>query len=137
MNSRFKFRAWNKSEGKMYVNVQFRRDDYVFGDACADYAQTACFLAENLIIMQCTGLTDKNGRDIYEGDVVTHSRRAPHGDIDCVVTWGGAGYSLFAARSNPDKGENAGDLLTWWYTGDMAVIGNIYENPELVEVDND
>lgn len=94
---------------------------------------------------QFTGLEDENGKEIYEGDIVDwtffYNRIGPSGgatetDIQLrgVIKWGKAGFIFEVWRNDF---ENAG-----WYgiadlnfdpASDIEVIGNIYDNPELVE----
>jgi uncharacterized phage protein (TIGR01671 family) len=78
----------------------------------------------DLILMQYTGLKDNNGKEIYEGDVVKETWRVE----PCLV---GFDYGQFALCS-PD-----GTYYTELYSQDMdenlEIIGNIYENPELLK----
>jgi len=75
-----------------------------------------------VVVMQFTGLLDKNGKEIYEGDIV---REFWNGNPDpcCVqvVEW--------------DDNESSGPRVVGFYLQDgdeYEVIGNIYENPELL-----
>ena len=96
-------------------------------------------------IGQFTELEDKNGKEIYEGDIVDwtffYNRIGPNGGVTetditlrGVIVWGTAGFVFEVWRNDF---ENAG-----WYgiadlnfdpSSDIEVIGNIYDNPELVE----
>lgn len=91
---------------------------------------------ENLALMQFTGLLDKNGKEIYEGDVVRcdvgdDREGCPH-VIEYVMDIGGeygGGLPGFALRGLL---RNGGKGYAW--TGREEVIGNVYENPELLKV---
>lgn len=68
---RFKFRAWNKEEKKMYLDAQDTYD-YMTGQPTIPAESFACLLSnkDEWVVEQCTGISDKNGNLIYEGDVV-------------------------------------------------------------------
>lgn len=68
-------------------------------------------------VMQYTGLTDRNGVEIYEGDIIQCDEKEWGHLFKELVEWD---YSLLDMREN--------DYCNWW-----DVIGNIYENPELLE----
>jgi len=69
MNREIKFRAWDKNEGMIFDITSFEcvngKIDGIFYDG--DYIGQ---VSEDLVLMQFTGLTDKNGVDIYESDIV-------------------------------------------------------------------
>ncbi len=115
-----KFRAWNKlCDCKQCVAIPHERL------LATRYGDGRCFLAdEDLIIEQFTGLHDKNGKEIYEGDVVCFSREMSRFKKqvrwdDYLLCWefGSRGYvgNLYEEEINS-----------------MEIIGNIHENPELI-----
>ena len=67
-------------------------------------------------IMQFTGLTDKNGKEVYEGDIL---------DSKCAVSFNDGMFGIF------DKHNYMG--LNSYMSKFREVIGNIYENPELLQ----
>ncbi len=122
MNREIKFRAWDSSFNK--IIDEENRDYHIYLDGClSDCMDTNLFQSE-YILMQFTGLKDKNGKEIYEGDLVCID-----GIYIGVVKFDDAAYYF---KSNQDTINNC-----WlhMFVSDVSyeVIGNIYENPELLE----
>jgi len=132
MNRELKFRAWDTLNNEMTVFKLFERP-------------TACY-GKNVVLMQYTGLKDKNGKEIYEGDVVKSSVCID--GTGCEYTgvgivkyseYGNRGYCLFDNyESGVEKSypKHVLDMMDFDLSGDYKrhyeVIGNIYENPELL-----
>ena len=77
---------------------------------------------DDTILMQFTGLYDRNGKEIYEGDIVLWG-----GIHNRVVKWEPYGYSPWACDGEGDHDCHAG-----WHV-ESEIIGNIYDNPELIK----
>ena len=118
-----KFRAWYKEAEEMH-NV---RDINFCGEELDTYEMEGDWLSfDDVILMQYTGLCDKNGKEIYEGDVVNITGRK---DTYKIVF--GMGCFKMSDIAYPNRNLHLlEDVFTW-----VKVICNIYENPELLEVD--
>ena len=134
MNDRFKFRIWDKSKER-YVNLLKYELFYIESPGRTVGIQITgdSFKRENLYIEQCTGLKDKNGRLIYEGDIVllddTDSFENP---IKTVVRWAeeNASFGLFHSH-------NCYYGFFSYESENSEIIGNIHENADLLEAEND
>lgn len=128
-----KFRAWDKKEKTMhylgnmnicfeYSHLEFRGDEL---DGICQWPTGDDTDIENQEIMQYTGLKDKKGNEIYEGDIV---RTPLYGQKDCEIIFDKTTAS-FRLLWDTGIGTNIYPL------GDVAmeIIGNIYENPELLK----
>lgn len=80
----------------------------------------------NLKLMQYTGLKDKNGKEIYEGDIVM----TPNYNYDPSK---GDNPMVLSEIRYVDGAFVADDLLREHKQDDREIIGNIYENPELMQ----
>lgn len=130
-----KFRAWDTKKRKM---LNDKTDVYFVVDAegavyrsktCRDitdeyYWQVDSEPTDELIVMQFIGLHDKNGKEIFEGDILRSGTEI----ISCeffeemaMFTIGGFSLKFFDLDKNKNK------------IFDFEVIGNIYENPELLK----
>lgn len=118
-NSRFKFRAWDKSQNKMY---QVRGINFDNEDLWLKINETQ-IMGANLFeveLMQYTGLKDKNGTEIYEGDIVFDSHCEENGK----VIFDEGCFAIEWETTIEDLFENC-DIY--------EVIGNAYQNPELLK----
>lgn len=84
---------------------------------------------EDVILMQSTGLKDKNGKEIFEGDVVRQVRTQPTTENETIT---GVVTMLEGAWLIMNDCEQLASYL-WSETDENEIIGNVYENPELLE----
>jgi len=122
-----KFRVWNENCRLMisYDNNEVKRNQYkssyLFGAMDGDYGD---------VLMQFTGITDKNDVDIYEGDIIQNER----GRV-CKVIWfqpGGCWDACFLRDTEDGRGLDRGFNTNHW-PGFVEVIGDIHSNPELLK----
>ena len=132
-----KFRAWLKEEKKM-VNVE----TIDFTDKSIQYLEKNEFINAYLLrrmifgdieLMQYTGLKDKNGKEIYEGDIIKYKfpydKRLKHiSPVKFLKTEASFGIK--------DRYGNEIPLYTISANNYFEVIGNIYENKNLLEENN-
>lgn len=131
---KIKFRAW--TGGKMMYRSLCDRSWYTdsIGGKCIKDAHPMDTSIYKL--MQFTGLLDRNGKEVYEGDVVQYKKHDGYllDDFTGVVTWdltqlivSNESSTLYLA----DVDELQHDVLNH-----LEVVGNIYENQELLEGNN-
>jgi len=109
-----KFRAWDGKNMSLNPNSAYM-ESFFLNDAI----ETAFIGTE---LMQFTGLHDKNGKEIYEGDIVKHNDQKRKNPYVVEMNWRMDGHSSLYGYSFPNCDKN-----------EMEVIGNIYENPDLTK----
>jgi uncharacterized phage protein (TIGR01671 family) len=156
-----KFRAWDEQNKIMHYNFQFIKsgnegnDWIVFTSDKTEIDPTKAVLnpyfRQQLKIMQFTGLKDKNGKEIYEGDIIKtqnfktrpYSNKGKEKSFIGQVVWrigsGNFGSNAikkyYSAKWAVDLIEDIGDYryCDWGFLFDCEVVGNIYETPNLLE----
>ena len=118
------FRAWNKLASRMYIVNGLHFDRGMVQYANNDNAIRFIKL-ENIILMQSTGLHDKNGKEVFVGDIIKCTRGCPH-EVYLEKEYGGTYVGGMPAIYL--KGIREG----YAWTGAEEILGNIYENPELL-----
>lgn len=119
-----KFRAWDKKGHEMFTVIMLA---FPFGEnrvivsgrgGSTDTGDDDC------VLMQFTGVKDTNGKEIYEGDIVKT-------DVGlCEIEWVGCGLILHTIPRELSR-----SIFSIAHHG-RQIIGNIYENPELLQEEN-
>lgn len=127
MNDRFRFRAWNKEEKNMYYDAQ-NTYDYMTGKPIIFAESFSCLLTndEEWVVEQCTGLKDKNGNLIYEGDIVKCDRDFSENGRKNLIR-----KVIFADGSfQLERAKTIGDRYYINAFHNFEIIGNIHEQAE-------
>ena len=117
MDREIKFRAWQKWHEYMFTPdyIDFINGNIIIGEHDGDSRY------EDIPLMQYTGLKDKNGKEIYEGDIVVEENSKRY-----VVKW----------EEDTSCSSNSSSCGFCWSKEEakhIEVIGNIYENPEFTQ----
>ena len=123
-----KFRAWTEEGKVMYYDVYPFRDNALL----LSYDEIAFdeVPASDFILMQSTGLKDKDGKEIYEGDVVKYEVGSNTYTEEVAYDKNFAGFGV--------RDADIDIIFTFLQLADVVdlisleVVGNIYENPELL-----
>ena len=138
MSREIKFRAWSPSNKTM--GNPFNLNDELLTNHLAD--NTDRWLGDT-IFMQFTGLLDKNGMEVYEGDIVEGGFEKHRGLIKFgnyanpfgTDQW--TGYQCFYIEWDKEHSDMTRGDTNYWLSDSMdtaaVVIGNIYENPDLLK----
>lgn len=122
MQDRFKCKVWSVEQKKMYSWSDCIKmgPNFIYG----------MFLDHRMLgkgiwlVRQCTGLKDKNGKLIYEGDIIKLYGK----NYKVIFEKHAAYFGLFISKKETYR---LNDIHT--QTSEIEIIGNIYENPELLE----
>ena len=129
MNDRYLFRAKHSLESKKWHigNLVEEPDGLYLRDNKNDIM---VYIQDQSTICQCTGLKDKNGKLIWENDIVgfwdTYSTENGHAEMDCIgkVVWDDETISFQVT--------NRLSAESYEVLDECSVIGNIFDNPELI-----
>ncbi len=128
MNNRLKFRVWHKHDKEFKPLVALN-----FANKMVDYHNRAGFVEdgdfEDFEIQRWTGLTDKDGKEIYEGDIVC--AESSDNKYLSIVTWcdfdARWGFQSIGCGNTQYLMNLTAGCSIW------SVRGNIFENPELLK----
>lgn len=132
-----RYRAWDKTCKTMYEADDVMYIDFREKEICVEtlfFEKASRYDFDDIVLMQSTGLKDKNGKEIFEGDVVTDGHTT--GDIKNHPTLGfymvddNGIERFFSDGSTIEDFEE--DVET--VARILEILGNIYTNPELAEV---
>ncbi len=133
-----KFRAWVKTGKRMvetddllginYEDKEIITQKIYFESGLPVERDIDNYDFDEIVLMQSTGLKDKNGKEIFEKDIVDYKGRK------AIVKWHGS-YASFIYEFVDELQNRTTEwqplFLSYYH---FEIIGNVYENPELLEV---
>jgi uncharacterized phage protein (TIGR01671 family) len=135
-----KFRAWDYKTEKMHkvLGITFHGHPTL----TLGYKPIRKAWIEEAPLMQYTGLKDKNGAEIFEGDILSYVELDEDSCMGAEKTYVGSVIWLdeaakFMFKHTSGRRIDLNFIVGFYLVHDVKVIGNIYQNPELLEVSND
>ena len=143
MNREIKFRAWHKDLKKMFKigQITFEKGTWNFEPTDRDFIGMSIPFQPSFVLMQYTGLHDKNGKEIYEGDIIEFSYDVFTENFDTKVGRGTIEFidGAFYIKPFEIEGKKIKDidneewfLLYTVNTDTLKVIGNVFENGDIL-----
>ena len=129
MMREIKFRAWEKISKVMLQPTNYIYFILTLGGQIYTTGGSTMNITDRFVLMQYTGLKDKNGKGIYEGDIIVFNYDGLETPDTCRIYWSTENFRWVCHSMT----EHWGDDLNEFTSEDLEVIGNIYENPELLE----
>ena len=136
-----RFRAWNKATKEMYgaddiIAINFEEKEICvqtiyFEQGLPDSRDLDYYDFDDIVLMQSTGMRDKNDREIFEGDILKVTNLSSWLEV---VSFN-EDKAMFVSKETKRKIEET-PLYDLFNTDifEVEIIGNIYTNPELAEV---
>jgi hypothetical protein len=155
MKRELRFRGWHTSANKMFSAEEMAKDQLTLlttgsfiNVSGADTSLSVVYDREKFIPLQFTGLHDRHGKEIYEGDIISDPN-----NFGCITGWGGgecdefpdkkliawdetdAKFKLdFLNEAYRGRGVSGYSLCKGNCTSRFEVIGNIHQHPELLKL---
>lgn len=130
-----KFRVWNKATKEMHEADDIVSLNFEEKQICVQtifFGQLSYYDFDDIVSMQSTGLKDKNGKEIFEGDIITNGIEIAdiknHQTLGFYTVLDDREYFFASGMSVEDFEEYADE-----FSQTAKIIGNIYENPELLK----
>jgi uncharacterized phage protein (TIGR01671 family) len=133
MNREIKFRIWDNRQKSFIINDNSIHFD--LWDWATQMSDCLIYPIDHVIFQQFTGLKDKSGKEIYDGDIVkiwhdSYTNRIRDYEL-AVVIWGWNKWELRVSSENSIKRYNRWFPVDEEYT---EIIGNICEHPHMVRI---
>lgn len=142
---RIKFRGWHKVFKQIviidWIQLNATKDMNIYAYAFSRYDTNLQLKVsdyatlDEIVLMQWTGLHDKNGKEMFEGDIITSNINRNHWSIPTqqtyIITWHEGKFHL------NDIDGKLGWIINWHISSkvkDVEIIGNIYEHPHFIAV---
>ena len=123
-----RYRAWDKIHKTMYEVDDIMSIDFGKSEISVKtlfFERTNYYKFDDIVLMQSTGLRDKNGKEIFEGDIIDSTDGFLTGVVEFRVSLG-----MFVSELvEYNNFERLCNVAT-----SREIIGNIHTNPELLEV---
>lgn len=131
MNNRFKFRVWDKLAERMIYPHNDNQQHFIIDLNGRFHNLQNGSGGDDYVIQQYTGLNDKNGNPIFEGDIVQYNQNSSYDNMDFIAKWSDDKLGFIFQSNSGEQLVNQTPHLNRFKH--LEVVGNIFENPELLK----